>query len=406
MFSKLQEFAKSLNPCGIASTSIATETEDFLQQLRRHFEHVAQDFNAATEDEAIKVRLSQLASAKQTGSRDRRYIRFLVSTAFWALSVRGLNGHIEIYKFPSTELLLPGNGESPPNLRVRFEKQKRDWTVNGAPVGPAEIEVLCKTLFRDVVTSSYRDAHAVPEYVRLPLLAGDESFVGRVKRLVAEKNNLLRRVVTEQERTQRQISRDLHDAVISDLMALCSSLSTSEPPATAVIIERIEHVITELRSICQGLSPRDLKDWGLQTVIGDMLNAFGERTGIDCTLESSGAWPSMPEDVEIHVFRITQECLNNVEKHAQAKRVSLNVQLHAGEFQLSVRDDGRGFVAAQIDDARACGGAGLGTDIIRERVDLIRQHYPAAISIDSEIGRGSKVTLVIKLEPDNVRSAE
>ena len=100
--------------------------------------------------------------------------------------------------------------------------------------------------------------------------------------------------------------------------------------------------------------------------------------------------------MQLHVYRIVQECLNNIEKYAEATRVVVSIDIADNTFTLTIQDNGKGFNPSDMSGRRAKEG-GLGMGSIRERAELIRCFYPARLFVESEQDEGSKVKLEIKL---------
>lgn len=115
---------------------------------------------------------------------------------------------------------------------------------------------------------------------------------------------------------------------------------------------------------------------------------LGERVGLDARLAISGAPRRLPADMEVALFRIAQECLRNVERHARASRVLVEAAFEEGAFRLTVTDDGRGFDPNV--DLRARDGR-LGLIGARERAQLIG----GSLSIRSAPGAGTSMVVVV-----------
>jgi PAS domain S-box-containing protein len=191
---------------------------------------------------------------------------------------------------------------------------------------------------------------------------------------------LSRRLVEVQEAERRQLSRELHDRVGQNLTALSINLdilrtslgggadrhhaarlsdSTALLESTA---DSIEDVMAELR-------PPMLDDYGLYPALNWYAKRFSERTGIEVeVLGSESAERPVPE-IEITLFRIAQEALNNVAKHAQATRVHIDLTHAAGKCVMTVTDDGIGIDGARVADVRQRRGLGMVT--MRERTQAV-----------------------------------
>ncbi|MBI4533416.1 MAG: sensor histidine kinase [Candidatus Melainabacteria bacterium] len=328
------------------------------------------------------------------------YIRCRASTSLLSLSVRGKDGVVEFFIVPVNELVNLSNAESSSRLKLQLLLDQTSaepmWTLDGFPVDTGELNVLVRNLFKDLILGSSKDTEFELDTLALsPDLSG-ERLRKAILQLVMEKQNLVQKIVTQQEEIQNNIARDLHDAVIADVMMLKRSLSGDKPLSDTQVVKVLDQIAQHLREICHDLSPRDLKDWGLQTVIEDLLQRVSERTSADCVLNCDSELPDIPNAVQLHIYRIVQECLNNIEKYAEATRVTVTIDVADNTFTLTIQDNGKGFNPTDMSQRRAKeGGSGMGS--IRERAELIRCFYPARLFVESQQNEGSKVMLEIKL---------
>jgi two-component system NarL family sensor kinase len=176
-------------------------------------------------------------------------------------------------------------------------------------------------------------------------------------KLQHEKQARLRTIVQTQEDVQQRIARDLHDGLVQVLGAAQISLeSVSENSDTATLKKQmnvasgiLEEALTEARSISHQILPYSLLKGGLNEALEELLS----RSFDDYTFRADPL--NLTEGESINVYRIVQELVNNVRKHAEATRVSLIITVKANEVRLVFEDDGRGFSLA--DDTN--GGVGL-----------------------------------------------
>lgn len=188
------------------------------------------------------------------------------------------------------------------------------------------------------------------------------------------------RLVLEREAERKALARELHDQVIQDLLSfnyqledIEDRLAASEHQAELQLIRQgIRDVVTMLRQVCSDLRPPTLDSHGLLSALRSLVSQWSEQTGIAVELqldESLGRWP---ETIELTVFRIVQEGLNNVRKHAEATRVELELRrTPAAGLTLRLADNGRGMSAPPdlltLSDQKHFGLIG-----ISERVSLLR----------------------------------
>jgi len=311
------------------------------------------------------------------------------------ISVRARRGVIELFNLPISCLHELMQNESPSKLKLRLElNQKSLWTMNDLPVEERELNTILRSLLKDLVVRSKGDFELVPEALRFPLTPDGQSLAGSVKDLVLEKNTLVQKVVTQQEVIQNRIAREIHDAVISNIGRLKRAISGDAKLSEAQMLKLLDETANRLREICHDLTPF-LTEWGLHVVLEDLMERLGEHTGANSKFICHGELPQFPDEVQLHIFRIAQECVNNIEKYAEASNVTLSITVEDRLFTMTVRDDGRGFdPAGQPAPARE---GGRGTGIMKERAELISSYFPAQLFVDSKPNAGTRTTLQIHL---------
>lgn len=223
------------------------------------------------------------------------------------------------------------------------------------------------------------------------------------KQSEAELKRLPGRILEAQEAERLRVSRDLHDGVnqilASAKMRLHSVLESSAAtmrPATREILGRCERMLIqaleENRLIAHDLRPSDLDELGFEVACRNFCRAFGDRTTLTVTCRIPRLEPRLPGPVELNLFRILQEALNNVYKHAQAKTVRVDLVIKKDSVVLTVRDDGRGLSLRNGDKARGPrNGQGLGILGMKERVALLE----GELVVDSAPKRGTKLTVTV-----------
>ena len=206
----------------------------------------------------------------------------------------------------------------------------------------------------------------------------------------------LRTLVRGQEDERRRIARDLHDDLGQRFTALrlkLRMLSGTGSEAEREDIEEIramaEAIDMELDRLAWDLRPAALDDLGLPTALEQFVSEWSKRTGIPAEMPpSNAARLHIPADIETNLYRIAQEALHNVHKHAAAGRVDVALQQNAGHLRLVIADDGRGF---DSDPGHRHGGLGLTS--MRERAALIN----GELDIDSNPGDGTSVHVTVPL---------
>lgn len=161
-----------------------------------------------------------------------------------------------------------------------------------------------------------------------------------------------RRLLTEREEERKAVARELHDLVIQDLLGANYHLEETENNERSetqrtelkAIRNGIRQVIGDLRQLCRDLRPPTIDNHGLSSAIRSHAQEWGERTGITIQVDIDPSLGRLPETTEISVFRIIQEGLNNIGKHATAKRVVLTLhRTPMDNLLVRIVDDGQGF---------------------------------------------------------------
>lgn len=221
------------------------------------------------------------------------------------------------------------------------------------------------------------------------------------------RGELLHRVVSAQEAERQRIARELHDGTGQTLTALGLGLAAaadrveSEPAAVRQQLVDMKHmnaqVLQEVHNVIADLRPSILDNLGLLPALRGHLHVFEQRTGIQTQLILHGKSARLKPDIETTVFRVVQESLTNVVRHAQARSVLVQVAFGERDVQLSIHDDGQGFSVDQ-----ALGGAdgrtAWGLLGIHERASLVG----GTAEIVSHPGEGTTVRVAI---PDPFREA-
>ena len=212
---------------------------------------------------------------------------------------------------------------------------------------------------------------------------------GRVAR------DALRRVVEGEELERRRLARELHDETGQALTSILLGLKSVETArgedelqaAVAELRELVAGTLDDVRRLAVELRPRALDDFGLGPALERLAEGFSEQTGI-VTDEEVHLNARLPREVETVLYRIVQEALTNVVKHAQASRVSIVVQRRGDKVAAVIEDDGRGFDPAE---ARA---DGLGLLGMRERLALV----DGTLRVESRPGIGTTLVAEVPVE--------
>jgi signal transduction histidine kinase len=202
----------------------------------------------------------------------------------------------------------------------------------------------------------------------------------------------LRRAVAGQELERRRLARELHDETGQALTSILLGLSALEKAkdgdarrtAVATLRELVVATLQNVRRLAVELRPTALDDFGLTAALERLTANFSEQTGIAIELEAGLGQERLPSDVETVLYRLVQEALTNVVKHAHAQHVSIVLRRKEGAVTAVIEDDGRGFADGQGED-------GLGLVGMRERVALVNGRFRI------ESGPNAGTTLLVEV---------
>ena len=213
---------------------------------------------------------------------------------------------------------------------------------------------------------------------------------------------LARRLLEVQEDERRFLARELHDEIGQQITAIklnLQLLQASPDPARAAArfqdsVGIVDHLLDLVRARSLDLRPPLLDELGLGPALESFVRTQAQRAGLALDLDIEPNAPRLPAQLEIAAFRVVQEALTNVIRHAQAARVAIAVRRTQKDMALTVRDDGQGFdMQAML--ARTKAGEHAGLMGLRERVNLFGGHF----AIESAPGRGTEVQVTFPLEP-------
>jgi two-component system sensor histidine kinase UhpB len=219
----------------------------------------------------------------------------------------------------------------------------------------------------------------------------ETAFLRMMRRLEAERRRAGTVALRAQEEERARLARDLHDEVNQSLTGVLLRLEAAReqaPPKLEAEISETKRLanqaMNELLSLARQLRPTALDDLGLAAAIAGQVEQLG-RGMIDSKFSSEGDFSDLDEDVQIVVYRVAQEALNNAARHSHAKNLTVDLQRRGEGVELRVSDDGQGFVFAKSE-------AGLGIAGMRERALLIG----ADLTIESRPDSGTTVVLQVQ----------
>ncbi len=203
----------------------------------------------------------------------------------------------------------------------------------------------------------------------------------QVAALSGRRSELAQQLISMQENTFRAISRDLHDDFGQILTAIGVMLQRADRRSDRSnadlleVREVVQATLEKVRSLSHALHPVILDEIGLESAVDSWLPGFEKQTGVAIAYEKTGEARELDREISIHLYRVMQEALTNVAKHARSKHAALRLQFLPDEVVLEVRDEGIGF---GTDDKQ-----GLGLVSMRERAEMMNGRIEF---LDSESG--------------------
>jgi len=227
-----------------------------------------------------------------------------------------------------------------------------------------------------------------------------------VKRVQQQLMELSSHIQDAKEQERLRIAREVHDEIGSLLTAIKMDLSwmVQRLPAdnhaltnkVKTIEELVNRAITSASNLAHSLRPGFLDCFGIIAAIEIEAQEFSKRSGISCTVVKSQESIELPEAHSITLFRVCQEALNNILKHAHAKHVQIEIVKGTDHLELIISDDGVGFSEAARNKPRSFGLRG-----VHERV----AHLGGTVKIASTLGRGTQIAIFVPLIEETPQQA-
>jgi signal transduction histidine kinase len=237
------------------------------------------------------------------------------------------------------------------------------------------------------------------EASRLEALSNQEKLAEREREL----HDLVGRLIVAQEEERRRVAYEIHDGLTQMAAAAYRRLAlfaehrlpedTQDREELEDVVAIVRRTVGEARRLIANLRPTTLDDFGLATAVrmqAEELRAEGYKTTYEETLGEA----RLPTTLETAFFRVAQEALTNVRKHAETERVRVAIGRRNGSVRLEVSDWGRGFTPAEINKQDAGPGERVGLSSMRERIALLG----GTLEVRSEPGNGTSVVAEVPLQ--------
>ena len=203
-------------------------------------------------------------------------------------------------------------------------------------------------------------------------------------------------IIDAQDKERQRIATDLHDGLIQTLTAASYKMETAiQDKSVKDARSLINSAIIETRNIAHNISPPLLKEFGMIPALKSLSEQIKEQSGLNITFRSYEFTGHLKNKIELALYRITQEALRNIEKHAEAKNVSIQLIQHPDSIVLIIEDDGKGF-----DVSKNMTGKGMGLMNMQERATAINGHL--IINSSSEMGTEIIVEIPVLGQIENI----
>ncbi|MBI2939801.1 MAG: sensor histidine kinase [Chloroflexi bacterium] len=247
----------------------------------------------------------------------------------------------------------------------------------------------------------------------IPVLLGDpqveqlrdalNSVLDAVQRYRHEVQLLSSQAINAQEEERKRVARELHDQTAQALTSLLVRLRVLERAPTLDAVRAqlgefravITQTLDDVRNLALELRPSALDDLGLSAALDWYVREWSARFQVPAEFEFSESNARFPGDVEVVLYRVVQEALTNVAKHAGARQVRVSLEVGSGQVVAEVVDDGRGF---DVDEVMRTRERGLGLFGMQERLALVGGALAIQSPIQSAPGRGTRLAATVPVD--------
>ncbi len=310
---------------------------------------------------------------------------------------------------------LARQNETEARAQVRLSLQARQAAISTAVsrllVQNNESEEQAAVRTQEIYAGAQRNLYLFLAAV-LIVIAGTSAYLlhynrrvfDRINTLSERRGELAQQLISTQENMFRSLSRDLHDDFGQILTAMGIMLQRTNRGADALpesvrsdlreVHETVQLTLEKLRQLSQALHPVMLEEMGLEQTVDAYLPPYEDRTGISVTYQKSGVSRPVDREVAIHVYRVLQEALNNVARHAQCTEARVRLNLSPSTLVLEVEDDGVGLSNRNR--------SGMGLVSMRERAEMVK----GTVEFLESAGGGALVRLTVPLAAEEVHAAQ
>lgn len=242
--------------------------------------------------------------------------------------------------------------------------------------------------------------------ISLGCLTGDLQQVTSQLEDMQQKQMMGVRIIKAQEEERQRVAREIHDGPAQSMSnivlkaEICERLVDAEPVKAKEELKNLKSVVREtlkdVRKIIYNLRPMSLDDLGLIPTLQRFVITFQEESNIVVSFKTRGICEEIRPVISLTVFRLVQEAISNIKKHAMAHNVSIALEFLQKEMRLYIIDDGKGFNVEDLKVRKEDINSGFGLYSMRERVELLNGNF----EINSAIGKGTRLNITVPLIPD------
>jgi two-component system NarL family sensor kinase len=384
----------------VEAATMASKKAELQHYIELALSSIEPYYGSRRDDEATKAEAARVLAALDYGGTDGYFFVFdvagrtivhprqpeLVGQDLWEL--RDINGVAVIRDLIAKAHLgggslryiwqKPSNLELTPKLSYVVTLPRWNWMI-GTGVYLDDVQATMDQLDRQVNANIEATMWWIAGIAVLGIaLIGSCALVLNLSesRIADAKLRLLARQVVQSQETERaHLSRELHDSTSQTLVSIkllmesaIAKLGDAAPPALPKALERLKAALGEVRNISHRLRPAELDVLGLPAALEHLSEEFAEHSGMAIGVRVRGKTIPLSDEINTVLFRITQEALTNIEKHARAGSVAIWLAFGRSGLRLRVIDDGRGF---DVESVRLHPRRGIGLRNMRERLASI-----------------------------------
>jgi len=347
------------------------------ESARAEYEHVRAELFEVKEEARRRIELVDALEKREQAARSRLAD---VSRSFREFSEDEIKEAYEAAREIQVELQVEREKEQ--QLRRRRDELERRFKSLATTVARAD----------DLVTQVG---------VAMDFLGGKLRNLSHRCKDIEQKRQLGLSIIKAQEEERRRVAREIHDGPAQLLANVVLRLDLSQKMFSGdpekmrnelnELKELVRQSLRDVRKIIFDLRPMALDDLGLVPALRAYLKGFEDRSGLQVITSFFGGERRLKPSLEVAVFRLIQEATNNAEKHAEAKKVWVKVEIQPEWVRSVVKDDGKGFDLDEVLESEDTSRFGLVS--MRERVELL----DGEMEVDTEPGRGTRIDITIPL---------